>query len=224
MTMLPGFIENLGESVSIEKRIRDLAAKYAGDLDEVVKARVEEMKEDDTSHYLLYGALGISHEEGELIDVYQNKGRFLYKYAGSFLEDAAKICIASRYPDARTTRIPNTLGDRPKTFEIDMLVEGVAAIEVKWRDATTDGDHISKEHTRLKCIAAAGHKPVRVMFYEPNRLQAKKIQLKLAATYLAEGGEYHAGENAWQWVRDFTGVDLYEILQKMDQEVEESAK
>ncbi|HET1342480.1 TPA: ApaLI family restriction endonuclease, partial [Streptococcus pneumoniae] len=25
-------------------------------------------------------------EEGENIDLYQNKGRFLYKYAGSFLE------------------------------------------------------------------------------------------------------------------------------------------
>ena len=33
--------------------------------------------------------LGISFEEGENIDLYQNKGRFLYKYAGSFLEEAA---------------------------------------------------------------------------------------------------------------------------------------
>lgn len=210
--------------MEIEKKIRDLAAKYASVLDEVVKERVEEMKEDDTSHYLLYGALGVSHEEGEMIDVYQNKGRFLYKYAGSFLEEAAKICIVNKYPEARTVRIPNTIGVKPKTFEIDMLVENEAAIEIKWRDATTDGDHIAKEHTRLKCIADAGHKPVRVMFYEPNREQAKKIQLKLAGTYLAEGGEYHSGEKAWEWIKDFTGTDLLSILQKMEQEADEDGK
>lgn len=210
--------------MEIEKKIRELATKYATGLDEVVKARVEEMKEDDTSHYLLYGALGISHEEGEMIDVYQNKGRFLYKYAGAFLEDAAKICITNKYPDARTVRIPNTIGEKPKTFEIDMLVADTAAIEIKWRDATTDGDHITKEHTRLKCIADAGHKPVRVMFYEPNRGQAKKIQLKLATTYLAEGGEYHSGDGAWKWIKDFTGTDLLAILEKMESEAEEGEK
>lgn len=210
--------------MDIEKAIRELAKKHSDALDAVVKARVEEMKADDTSHYLLYGALGISHEEGELIDVYQNKGRFLYKYAGSFVEDAAKICIVNRFPSACTTRIPNTLGAKPVKFEIDVLLEDGTAVEIKWRDATTDGDHITKEHTRLKCIAAAGYKPVRVMFYEPNRGQARKIQLKLAATYLAEGGEYHAGEQAWKWIRDITGTDLHAILQKMDSEVERNAK
>ena len=41
------------------------------------------------------------------------------------------------------------------------------AIEIKWRDATTDGDHITKEHTRLKTVKNAGFHPVRVMFYYP---------------------------------------------------------
>jgi len=44
------------------------------------------MKEDDNSHYLVYRVLGITTEEGQLIDIYQNTGRFLYKYAVSFLE------------------------------------------------------------------------------------------------------------------------------------------
>lgn len=49
------------------------------------------MANDNKSHYLIYRVLGISFEEGENIDLYQNKGRFLYKYAGSFLEEAAVL-------------------------------------------------------------------------------------------------------------------------------------
>ena len=206
--------------MDIETAVRKLAKKYATGLDAVVLDRIEEMKKDDLSHYLLYGALGISREEGENIDVYQNKGRFLYKYAGAFLEDAAKLCINGRYPDAKTTRIENPLGTRPKTFEIDMLVEDKFGIEIKWRDATTDGDHISKEHARLRCVAASGYTPVRVMFYEPNRTQAKKIQAKLEALYREEGGEIYSGKRAWEWIHSFTGTDLHGILQRMDEEVE----
>ena len=47
-----------------------------------------EMQKDDTSHYFIYKVLGIKKGEGLLIDEYQNKWRFLYKYAGSFLEEA----------------------------------------------------------------------------------------------------------------------------------------
>jgi hypothetical protein len=131
--------------------IKALADRYARDLKHQVDLRIEEMKEDDTSHYLLYRVLGVTNEEGNLIDLYQNKGRFLYKYAGVFLEEAAVICMKHRYPDSGKVRIPNTHGSRPKTFEIDCLVDNMAH-EIKWRDATTDGDHITKEHTRVKVI------------------------------------------------------------------------
>jgi uncharacterized protein (DUF1810 family) len=43
--------------------------------------------------------LGISTQEGQLIDAYQNTGRFLYKYAGSFLEGAATLCFNFRFPE-----------------------------------------------------------------------------------------------------------------------------
>src|SRR5581483_9630325 len=121
---------------------------------------------------MLYQVLGISDAEGRLIDIYQNKGRFLYKYAGTFLERAAKLCFIERFPDATSMRIPNPSGQNPKTFEIDILVNQHDALEIKWRDATTDGDHITKEHNRLRAIANAGYKPIRVMFYYPNRTQA----------------------------------------------------
>ena len=165
-------------SITMEEKVRKLAAEYAEQLKERIDQRVEEMEGDDRSHFLVYRVLGITDEEGHLIDVYQNKGRFLYRYAGAFLEDAAKLCFQEKHADADSVRIPNTLGRRPKTFEIDCLIEQ-DAIEIKWRDATTDGNHITKEHTRIKTIADAGYTPIRVMFYYPNREQAIRIQQTL---------------------------------------------
>ena len=132
---------------NITNEIQKLAQKYADELNARVIERIEEMKEDDTSHYLIYQVLGIGDEEGYMIDLYQNKGRFLYKYAGSFLEEAALTCFQFRYPQAKKIRIKNNQGIRPKTFEIDCLVNN-NAYEIKWRDATTDGDHITKEALR----------------------------------------------------------------------------
>lgn len=194
--------------------IKTLADKYASDLKHQVDLRIEEMKEDDTSHYLLYRVLGVTNEEGNLIDLYQNKGRFLYKYAGAFLEEAAVICIKHRYPDSAKSKIPNTLGSKPKTFEIDCLV-GTQAHEIKWRDATTDGDHITKEHTRVRVINEKGYTPIRVMFYYPQRTQAKRIQETLETLYKGIGGKYYYGDAAWQYIKEFTGIDLLEILEKI---------
>ena len=118
-----------------------------------------------------------------------------------------------RYPDSGAMRIPNTLSQRPRTFEIDCLIDERDAIEIKWRDATTDGDHITKEHTRMQNVKAAGYKPIRVMFYYPNRRQAQRIQQTLETLYVGVGGEYHYGENAWQYVHEYTGVDLKRILE-----------
>lgn len=203
--------------MAIQDEIRALAAKYAGELKAKVDARVTEMKADDTSHYLIYKVLGITDQEGERIDIYQNKGRFLYTYAGSFLEEATKLCFKARYPASSSRRIPNTEGLRPKTFEIDCVADA-DAIEIKWRDATTDGDHITKEHTRLKVVRNAGFHPIRVMFYYPNRKQAIRLQQTLQTLYEGLDGEYHFGDAAWAFVKQRTGVDLLSILQQLAQE------
>jgi hypothetical protein len=198
--------------MNVEKQIWDLAEKYADQLKKATDKRVAEMDQDDQTHFLIYQVLGVPLKEGRLIDIYQNKGRFLYKYAGSFLEEAAKLCFKSRYSESGSLRIPNTKGSRPKTFEIDCLVEEYA-IEIKWRDATTDGDHITKEHTRIQVIRDAGYIPVRIMFYYPNRKQAIKIQQTLETLYLGMQGYYHYGEDAWGYVYDQTGVDLKALLE-----------
>lgn len=195
--------------------IEKLADIYADKLKLQIDKRVLDMEADDNSHYLLYRVLGIAHEEGRLIDVYQNKGRFLYKYAGSFLEEAAILCFEFKHPDSiRKVKIPNTIGQRPKTFEIDCLV-GNDAFEIKWRDATTDGDHITKEHTRVQNIKQAGYKPIRVMFYYPNRTQAIRIQQTLKTIYEGVEGDYYYAQGAWDFIEEYTGINLLDILEKI---------
>lgn len=200
--------------MTIEQLIKQRANDYASELKKRMAERSLEMESDDCSHFLIYQVLGISNEEGTHIDLYQNKGRFLYKYAGSFLEEITKLCFQHKFPEAASKKIPNTLGSRPKTFEIDCL-ESNNAIEIKWRDATTDGDHITKEHTRIKAIAKQGYKPIRIMFYYPNRKQAIKIQEALETLYLGIGGEYYYGDKAWDYVLQRTEIDLKTILENI---------
>lgn len=201
----------------LKNRIKELAEIYAFNLRGKIDERKEGMKLDDNSHYLIYRVLGIARQEGELIDIYQNTGRFLYKYAGSFLEETATLCLNFKFPDGIKTKVENTLGQKPKTFEIDFL-NGNDAIEVKWRDATTDGDHITKEHTRVKVIKGHGYKPIRVMFYYPQREQAIRIQETLKTLYAGVEGEYYSGEDAWTYLKDYSGVDLKAILTEIANE------
>ena len=195
----------------LKQKISELADKYAFNLNEKVTLRKKEMENDDNSHYLIYRVLGISSLQGKLIDEYQNTGRFLYKYAGSFLEEAAIMCLFFSNGEGGKHLVENIEGTKPKTFEIDFLNNN-DAIELKWRDATTDGDHITKEHTRVKVISGHGYNPVRVMFYYPQRSQAIKIQETLKTLYAGIGGEYYAGDDAWDYIKKTSGYDLKNIL------------
>lgn len=204
--------------MAIRDDIRALADRFAADLEARIEQRVTEMEHDDNSHFLIYRVLGVTSDDGRLIDIYQNKGRFLYRYAGAFLEEAAKLCFVDAFPGSGSVRIPNTTSQRPRTFEIDCLINDEIAIEIKWRDATTDGDHITKEHTRLQNTRRAGYRPVRIMFYYPNREQARRVQKTLETLYSGVEGEYYYGDDAWSYVRNSTGVDLLSILRAIADE------
>lgn len=198
-----------------DERLIKIILRYKEELQRKIKERQCEMQQDHNDHYLIYNALGFTSKEGYQIDFQQNVGRFLYKYAGSLLEELAIQCIKEAYPEAKEKiKLPNTIDKSPKTVEIDCLV-GNRAYEIKWKDATTDGDHIKKEHKRVRIIKDAGYIPVRIMFFEPNRDQAIKIQSNLKKFYEDIGGEYYSGKDAWKYLKEETGIDLKKLFEKL---------
>ena len=198
--------------------IKAIAGKYEEQLHRQLEQRRQEMQADDKSHFLIYRALGIPQQEGLQIDLYQNKGRFLYKYAGAFMEEAVVCCLRQAYPNAVChVKLPNPAAGSPRTFEIDCLV-GERAYEIKWRDATTDGDHVRKEHSRVLTVKQAGYIPVRLMFFRPQRSQAQELQLQLEQLYRTLGGEYYSGIDAWNHLLKVTGIDLLSIIRTIADE------
>ena len=83
-----------------EKRLLNIILKYREELQKKIKYREQEMEADNTDHYMVYHALGFTSEEGYQIDYQQNVGRFLYKYAGSMIEELAIECFRLAFPDA----------------------------------------------------------------------------------------------------------------------------
>ena len=59
----------------------------------------------------------------------------------------------------------------------------------------------------------AGYKPIRLMFYYPMRSQAIRIQQTLETLYSGIGGEHYYGDAAWEYLRNYTSVDLKGILE-----------
>jgi hypothetical protein len=204
----------------LKQKIRELANEYASNLNHKIINRRAEMQRDDNSHYLIYNVLGISSSDGQLIDEFQNTGRFLYKYAGSFLEEASSLCLFFANTFGGKHLIEYYIRDKKRrTFEIDFL-NGKDAIELKWRDATTDGDHINKERNRIELIRKNGLTPIRLMFYYPQRKQAIEIQKTLKMLYYSYeiNGEYYAGDEAWSYLYNKTGYNLKSILEEIVKE------
>ena len=64
----------------------------------------------------------------------------------------------------------------------------------------------------VKAIQDHGYKPIRVMFYYPQREQAIRIQETLKTIYAGVSGEYYAGDDAWNYLQKVSGYDLKQIL------------
>lgn len=84
-----------------EQRLLCTILRYRDELQGKIRERQKEMEQDHNEHYLIYNALGFTKEEGYQIDYQQNVGRFLYKYAGSLLEELAIQCLTLAHPNAR---------------------------------------------------------------------------------------------------------------------------
>ncbi len=186
----------------------EIIERNRASLHQRVEERRVEMIKNNREHFRLYEILGFSEKEGHKIDLYQNIGRFLYKYAGALIEETT-VAVLQYAKEGQRIHIPNTISQNPKNFEIDFFVKpDNKAHEIKWRDATTDGDHVRKEKNKIQCIKKAGMTPIRVMYYMPNRKQAIRIQEKVISAY-REYGEAYTGKEAWDYIRDYTGFDLY---------------
>lgn len=195
----------------LRSTLDEIIERNRASLHEKIKERRMEMVRNNQEHLKLYELLGFSEKEGRKIDLYQNIGRFVYKYAGALIEETT-VAVLQHAKEGQKIHIPNTISQNPKNFEIDFFVKtDNKAHEIKWRDATTDGDHVKKERNKIECIKKAGMTPIRVMYYMPNRKQAIRIQEKVISTY-KEYGEAYTGKEAWDYIRDYTGFDLYTHL------------
>jgi len=85
----------------------------------------------------------------------------------------------------------------------------------KWSGIQVFYSDIKKENKRIQVIKEAGYVPIRIMFFEPNRAQAIRIQATLKKLYEEIGGEYYSGEDAWNYLKHATGIDLKEMFNKI---------
>jgi type II restriction enzyme len=56
------------------------------------------------------------------------------------------------------------------------------------------------------------------MFYYPNRTQAIRIQETLKTVYAGVNGEYYFWDEAWNFIKKETEVDLLKILEDIAKE------
>ncbi len=182
---------------------------YKEQLHSSINFRLEEMDGDLNEHFIIYKVLGIHDDEHMIIDKYQNIGRFLFKYAGALLEDIARISLGGE-----KIKFENSISSSPKKFEIDCYTEDDnKAHEIKWKDATTDGDHDKKEHNKIKAIIKEGYIPVRVMFFMPERKNAIDIQNKIISLY-DKYGEVYVGNDAFQYIKDYSSIDIKQVFEE----------
>lgn len=180
-------------------------------LNKKIENRVSKIKEEDPDYYELVNLFGYSDEEAEDIDIKHNIGRFLFANLGRLLEELSNTLLKNA-KGGKELKITNPADSPPEKFQIDCVVDSDnKAHEIKWRDATTDGDHVKKEENKISAIENLGYIPVRVMFYRPKRKQAQRICDKVARLYRSEG-EAYIGDDAWEYIENYTSFDLRHFM------------
>lgn len=127
--------------------------------------------------------------------------------------DERLLKIVLKYREELQKKIEARKIEMQKDNTDHYMILGNKAYEIKWKDATTDGDHIKKEHKRVRIIKEAGYIPIRIMFFESNRIQAISIQKRLKKLYEEIGGEYYSGEQAWKYLEQETGINLKSLFE-----------
>ena len=203
----------------VRQLVRNKVTETVNALAAKIDPRNTAIENAENPHWMIYAALGFNREESFAIDAYQSVGRFLWKQMGTLMQYATVCCYRDAFDGIISPHhVPNPVqGQRPVRFEIDVL-HGNLAIEVKWRDATTDGDHVYKELRRLSAVSSTRYTPVRIMFFEPMWPQAIRIQNRIRDAYVEQNGQYYSGLAAWNYVREQTGIDLERIFEEIAEE------
>lgn len=120
--------------LSIREEVESIVARHRVALQDRIRTRKQELLSESKDHHMAFAALGVSAEDSSDIDLHQSISRLVYRHSGSMMEEVTRHCLERAYPGAGKMMIPNAVGDSPKKFEIDCLVEDKDAIEIKWRD------------------------------------------------------------------------------------------
>lgn len=116
--------------MSVRDEIRALADDYARQMKEKIDERVGDMDADDKSHFLIYQVLGISDEEGHLIDVYQNRVGSYTDTRAAFWRTQRSSASGPRFPTLEhfASRTRKAVGPRP--------LKSIAWLEaMRWRSS-----------------------------------------------------------------------------------------
>lgn len=195
----------------IRPLLDEIIDKHRIALSEYIERRRADVEKDFQSRLLLYQLLGFSPDESRLSDSHQDIGRSAVMYGGALVEQAARA-VLRHVKDGETRSLPNTLSSSPKVFIVDSYVKSDnRAHVIRWRDPSSDGEQFRREHGKILCIVEEGMLPVRIIFSVPGEKIALRTHEKINAEY-QKHGEVYAGHDAWEYLRDYTGFDLYAYL------------
>lgn len=160
--------------------------------------------DQNTDHYELYNVLGI--EDASLMEREHYKMRVVAANVGRMMEEVVIATLLHKFPQAKPKhKVANIRSPSPSMYEIDCLIDNTA-VEIKFRETTTDGDHAKKEENKLQTIIDYNLIPVRLIMY------GTPTSKDLIEAYQQNDGLYLVGDEAWQWIQDQTGVDLRSVL------------
>lgn len=172
----------------------------------VIKKRMEKVRKEIPEYYEIMELYGFKKDDCMKLDIYHNTSRLTFRSLGKLLEDLTTT-VLSHTKGGHKLQLTNP-NPPPTTFYIDWVIpKENRAYEIKWRDATTDGDHVRKEEAKISAISNSGYKPIRVMYYRPTRLQAQAICDRVTRLY-KKHGEAYIGKDAWNHIKAYTGFDL----------------
>ena len=193
----------------LEKLEEELTSIFEAEKDRIhaqIKKRMEKVRKEIPEYYEIMELYGFGKDDCMELDVYHNTSRLTFRSLGKLLEDLTTTVFShTKGGNPLTLNNPNP---PPTTFYIDWVIPNENRVyEIKWRDATTDGDHVRKEEAKISAISSSGYKPIRVMYYRPTRAQAKAICDRVTALY-EKHGEAYIGKDAWNHIKIYTGFDL----------------